>query len=162
MTTLVRWNPALETDPFQQDMNRLFDAFFRAAGNGNGSARWQPAMDLGETEEAITLTADLPGVREEDIAVEVKDGTLTVAGERKDERRQDGAGFHRTERRFGRFSRSLALPRGIDAESVQADFTDGVLEIRIPKPEERKPHRVRIGAGSSAPAIEGEASERVE
>ena len=150
---LVRWDPAVEVDSLQSEVNRLFDGFFgggrAAAGNGNGATRrWVPAMDLAETEDHLVLTADLPGLGEEDISIEIKDGVLTIAGERRDSSEHSGKGYHRVERSFGRFSRSLTLPDGIDAESVAAGFDRGVLEVRIPKPAERKPHKVEIAAGT--------------
>lgn len=147
---LVRWDPVRELDSFQSDMNRLFDSFFgrREASGGNGyGRRWIPAMDLVETEDDLVLRADLPGLDRDDIEIEVKDNTLTVCGERKAEQEEKGEGFYRVERAFGSFSRSLDLPRGIDAGAVQASFDKGVLEVRIPKPEERKPTRVEIGGG---------------
>jgi HSP20 family protein len=148
---LVRWDPARELDTFQTDMNRLFDSFFGrrdAAPNGNGYARrWIPAMDLVETDGELVLRADLPGLDRDDIEIEVKDNILTVSGERKAEHEEKGEGFYRVERASGRFSRSLDLPRGIDAGGVKANFDRGVLEVRIPKPEERKPTRVEIGSG---------------
>ena len=163
MTTLVRWDPAVEVDSLQSEMNRLFDGFFGGRSNGSESARrWVPQMDLAETEDDLVLTADLPGVSPDDVSIEIKEGTLTVAGERKDRRESKGAGYHRVERRFGGFSRTMTLPRGVDAEGVAADFADGVLEVRIPKPEERKPHRVEIGRGGEQAAIEGEGSEKTE
>jgi HSP20 family protein len=162
MATLVRWDPSVEVDSLQSEMNRLFDGFFGARTGGNGNARrWVPAMDLAETEDELILTADLPGLDEDDISIEIKDGTLTLAGERKDTRQSEGRGYHRVERSFGRFSRTMSMPRGVDAESVRAHFHQGVLEVHIPKPEERKPHRVQISAnGNGKPAIEGEAAEK--
>ena len=163
MTTLVRWDPAAEVDSLQSEMNRLFDGFFGGRANGsNGTARrWIPPMDLAETDDELILTADLPGVGEEDVAIEIKDGALTISGERKNAREQSGHGYHRVERSFGRFARTLALPRGVDAESVAASFADGVLEVRIPKPAERKPHRVQIGRnGQEQASIEGEATQK--
>jgi HSP20 family protein len=161
MTTLVRWDPIVEADSLQSEMNRLFDGFFgRSGSSGNGARRWIPAMDLAETDEELVLTADLPGMSEEDIAIEVKDNVLAISGERRDERKEGGRGFHRAERSFGRFSRTLALPRGVDAQRVSARFDQGVLEVHIPKPEERKPYRVRIGSGDEGRAIEGAGTER--
>jgi HSP20 family protein len=150
---LVRWEPAREVDSLQSEVNRVFDAFF-----GNGGARtrrWVPAMDLVETEDQLVLRADLPGLSRDDVEIEIKDGVLTVSGERKTDHEEKSEGFYRVERAFGRFSRSLTLPDGIDAERVAAEFNDGVLEVRIPKPEETKPHRVAIDAGS----VEGSATE---
>jgi HSP20 family protein len=144
---LIRWEPARELDSLQGDMNRLFDRFFEN-GRTNGSARrWIPAMDLVETEDNLVLRADLPGMSEDDLNIEIKDGVLTISGERKARHEEKGEGFHRVERSFGSFSRSLSLPDGVDANGVAADFRDGVLEVRIPKPEETKPTRVAIGKG---------------
>jgi HSP20 family protein len=139
-------------------MNRLFDTFFGAPAANGGAAgrRWVPAMDLVETEDQLVLRADLPGLAKDDVDIEIKDGVLTIAGERKAEHERKGEGFYRVERAFGRFSRSLSLPDGIDAEKIAADFKDGVLEVRIPKPAESKPHRVAIGAGS----VNGTATEQ--
>jgi HSP20 family protein len=112
-------------------------------------------MDLVETDEHLVLKTDLPGLDSEDVQIEVNDGVLTVSGERKTEHEEQREGYHRVERAYGGFSRSLTLPRDIDAEQVEASFDKGVLEVRIPKPAERKPHRVQIGR-----TVNGEAQER--
>jgi HSP20 family protein len=143
---LVRWDPARELDSLQAEMNRVFDTFFGGRPNG-GTRRWVPAMDLVETDDHLVLRADLPGLERDDVNVEVKDGILTISGERKAEHEERTDGFHRVERAFGGFSRSLSLPEGVDPEQVNAEFDKGVLEVRIPKPEERQPHRVQIGPG---------------
>lgn len=157
---LVRWDPARELDALQGDMNRLFDTFFGrregAAGGGYASRRWIPPMDLVETEDQLVLRADLPGVEEQDIGIEVKDGVLTVSGERRSQHEEKREGFHRVERSFGRFSRSLELPKGVDPQSVSAHFDKGVLEVRMPKPAERKPTRIEINPGGEKPVIEAE------
>src|SRR4051794_19682170 len=157
---LVRWDPARELDALQGDMNRLFDGFFGrregAAGGGYASRRWIPPMDLVETEDHLVLRADLPGVEEQDIEIEVKDGVLTVSGERKSQHEDKREGFHRVERSFGRFSRALELPKGVDPQSVSAHFDKGVLEVRMPKPVERKPTRIEINSGEQRPVIEAE------
>jgi HSP20 family protein len=154
---LVRWEPAREVDSLQSEVNRVFDAFFGNA-SGNRTRRWVPAMDLVETEDHLVLRADLPGLSRDDVEIEIKDGVLTVAGERRADHEEKSEGFYRVERAFGRFSRSLTLPDGVDADSVAAEFEDGVLEVRIPKPEERKPHRVQIGSES----VNGSATETTE
>lgn len=157
---LIRWEPTRELSSLQGEMNRLFNTFFDAPatpGNGGtGVRRWVPAMDLVETEDSFVLRADLPGMSEEDIAIEVEDNVLTVSGERKAEQDERGEGFYRVERAFGSFRRSLTLPEGVDPKAVQAAFDKGVLEVRIPKPEERKPRRVSIRVGGEQPAIEGD------
>jgi HSP20 family protein len=151
---LVRWDPSRDVDTLQSEVNRIFDTFF--GGNDVRTRRWVPAMDLVETDDHLVLRADLPGLKREDVEIEVKDGVLTVAGERKAEQERRSEGYYRVERAFGTFSRSLTLPKGIDPQQVAAEFEDGVLEVRIPKPEETKPVRVAIGAGD----VEGEASEK--
>jgi HSP20 family protein len=155
---IVRWDPGFEVDSLQSEVNRIFDGFFGGAGRqGNGrSRRWIPAMDLAETEDELVLTADLPGMDEDEISIEVKDRVLTIAGERSSSSEEKDRGYHRLERSHGRFARSLTLPSGVDSERVAASFDRGVLEVRIPKPEHRKPHRVAI----AAPPLEGEATEQ--
>jgi HSP20 family protein len=157
--TVVRWEPLRELGSLQNEVNRLFNSVFDAphpgGGNGGGTMRrWMPAMDLVETDESFILRADLPGLSEEDIKIELEDGTLTVSGERKAEHESKNEGYYRVERAVGAFSRSLTLPQGIDPESVTASFDRGVLEVRIPKPEQRKPRRIEIG-GAAQQTIEG-------
>jgi HSP20 family protein len=147
--TIVRWEPFRELNTLQNEMNRLFNTVFDAPSPANGGStlrRWMPAMDLVETDDHFVLRADLPGMSQDDVKIEFEDGTLTVSGERKAEHESKNEGYYRVERAFGSFSRSLTLPRGIDAEAVTANFENGVLEIRIPKPEERKPRRIEIGS----------------
>ena len=153
--TIVRWEPLRELGSLQNEMNRLFGTVFDTPSPSNGGTmrRWMPAMDLVETDEHFVLRADLPGLTEDDIKIEFEDGTLTVSGERKAEHETKNEGYYRVERAFGSFSRSLTLPKGIDAEAVSASFDRGVLEVRVPKPEERKPRRIEIG-GSAQPTIE--------
>jgi HSP20 family protein len=155
MAALVRWDRARELDSLQGEMNRLFDTFFGGRPDA-GSRRWVPAMDLVETDDHLVLRADLPGLSEDDVEIEVKDNLVTISGERKAEKEERGEGYYRIERASGGFSRSLSLPEGVDAEEVTAEFDKGVLEVRIPKPEETKPHRVQISAGSVA----GKATEK--
>jgi HSP20 family protein len=154
---VVRWEPFREFTTLQNEMNRLFNTVFDAPAPGNGGntlRRWMPAMDLVETEDHFVLRADLPGMKEDDVKIEFEDGTLTVSGERKAEHESKNEGYYRVERAFGAFSRSLTLPQGIDPEAVTARFDNGVLEVRIPKPEERKPRRIEIGAAGQK-TIEG-------
>jgi HSP20 family protein len=127
--------------------------------NGNGHGRWAPAMDLVETEDAFLLKADLPGLSEEDVALEVQDNVLTLSGERRFEHEVKRDGYHRIERGSGSFARSLTLPDGVDPDAIAASFDRGVLEIRIPKPEAKKPRRLQIAVGDSRPAIEGSETE---
>ena len=151
---LVRWDPARELDTLQGEMNRLFSSFFdtpRPAGNGGAARRWIPAMDLVETDDHFVLKADLPGLTESDVNIELESNVLTISGERKAEHEAKKDGYYRLERTSGTFSRTLTLPEGIDADAVTANFDNGVLEVRIPKPAEAKPRRVQIGVGGGEP-----------
>ena len=156
---LVRWEPVRELTSLQSEMNRLFNTFFdtptAGAGNGNAVRRWVPSMDLVETDEHFVLRADLPGLTEADVSIELEDNVLTVSGERTAEHEDKKEGFYRMERSFGQFRRSLTLPDGVDADGIAATFDKGVLEVRIPKPEERKPRRVAIQVSDKPAAIEG-------
>ena len=142
---VVRWEPLRELSSPQNEMNRLFSTVFDQPTTGQGTLRrWMPAMDLVETDEHFVLGADLPGMTQEDVNIELEDRVLTVSGERKATHETTKDGFHRVERAFGAFSRSLTLPEGINPEAVEASFDRGVLEVRIPKPEERKPRKIAI------------------
>ena len=164
---LIRWEPARELATIQSEMNRLFNTFFEPAGGTNGSSpstgrRWVPAMDLVESEDEFVLRADLPGLSENDVNIELEDNVLTVSGERKAEHEERKEGYYRVERASGQFSRSLTLPEGIDPDSIRANFENGVLEVRIPKPEARKPKTVEITVGGAPNTIEAEAGESQE
>ena len=147
---IVRWEPLREFSTLQNEMNRLFNTVFDAPAQGNGPStrRWMPAMDLVESGDHFILRADLPGLSEEDVRIEVEDNTLTISGERKAEHENRQEGSFRVERAFGAFSRTLTLPQGVNAEAVSASFDRGVLEVRIPKPEERKPRRIEISSNA--------------
>jgi HSP20 family protein len=160
---LIRWEPVRELNTLQGEMNRLFNTLFDTPPQNGGAAavrRWIPAMDLVETDEEFVLRADLPGLSQEDVNVELEDNVLTVSGERKSEHEERKEGYYRVERASGAFSRSLTLPEGVDASAIKAGFDKGVLEVRIPKPEERKPRKVAISVGgdSETRTIEGSAS----
>ncbi len=158
---LIRWEPVRELNTIQSEMNRLFNTFFDTPATGTGTTgngghrRWLPAMDLLETENDFVLRADLPGLSEQDVNIELEDNVLTVSGERKAEHEERKEGYYRVERASGSFSRSLTLPEGINPDAVKATFDRGVLEVRIPKPEERKPRKVSISVGGEQKTIEG-------
>ncbi|QEC47880.1 Hsp20/alpha crystallin family protein [Baekduia soli] len=162
---LIRWEPARELNALQGEMNRLFSTFFDApaAGTPDGPGaprRWIPAMDLVETDDHFVLRADLPGVAETDVELSLEENVLTVSGERHAEQEVRRDGFHRIERASGTFRRSLTLPEGVDGDAISASFDRGVLEVRIPKPAERKPRRLQIQVGDAPTPIEGRAAEQ--
>ncbi len=149
MTLLMR------PEPFTQEFDRLFSSLFE--NGGRRVQRWVPAMDLVEADDHFVQKADLPGLAEDDVAIEVQDGVLTISGSREAEHERKEQGWYRLERSYGSFSRSLTLPDGVDPDKVEASFDRGVLEIQIPKPEERKPRRIAIGStnGNGHKTIEG-------
>jgi HSP20 family protein len=132
--------------------------------NGNGTTSgtvarsWAPALDVWETDDEVVYAFDLPGIPEDKIAVEFENGVLTVSAERErsDEVKQDG--FYRYERRVGTFARTISLPEGVTEDDVKASHANGVLEVRVRKPEEAKPRRIEIGVKGDK-TIEGTATE---
>jgi len=153
---LIRWEPARELQSIQHEVNRLFGSFLDPhAGVEIGARRWLPAIDLVEEGDHYVLRADVPGVSQDELKVELEDNVLTLSGERKSEHEERKDGYYRIERASGSFSRSLTLPEGVDPDAIEARFERGVLEVRIPKPAERKPRRVAIDVGEKAPVIEG-------
>jgi HSP20 family protein len=152
---LVRWEPFRELAALQNEMGRWMGQLgMTTPGNGQTST-WLPAVDVWETENELVLSFDLPGIPEDKIAVELDDNVLTVSGERERTQEHSTDRFYRFERRFGQFSRSVTLPQGVDESQINADFKNGVLEVRVPKPEEQKPRRIQIG---SQGAIEGKST----
>jgi len=150
VATLVRWEPARELASLQAEMSRLMNGVFDS--NGRAAQDWVPAADVWETEEELVYALDLPGVGEDDITIELHDDTLTVTAQRERPRDSSEHGFMRFERRFGSFSRSLAVPAGVTEDAVQADYRNGVLEVRVAKPAAPKPRRIKLGGGH--PTIE--------
>lgn len=145
MATLVRWEPFRDIAQMQTEMGRLFDGLLST--RGRASEGWVPALDVWETESDIVYAFDLPGLSQSEISIEVADDTLTVTGERRRETEEQGERFFRFERRYGTFSRAVGLPAGVDDSKIAAAYEDGVLEVRVPKPEEAKPRRIQLGAG---------------
>jgi HSP20 family protein len=142
MTTLVRWEPFRELASLQTEMSRWMNGMLE--GNGRTTQNWVPALDVWETPSEVVYAFDLPGIPEEAVTIEVKDDTLTVSAEREKTQETDENGFYRFERRYGTFARAVGLPQGVDQEQINARYENGVLEIRVPKPEEQKPRRIEL------------------
>lgn len=149
---LIRWEPfgsiRRRRDVFsdltgmQQEMNRLFDEFFGESRADEGS--WLPAVDVSETDNEMIIRAELPGMAQEDIELNLQENVLTLKGEKKKEEQEEQENFHRVERSYGGFSRTLTLPANVKAEQIQASFKDGVLLITLPKAEEAKTKKIAI------------------
>jgi HSP20 family protein len=138
-------------DPFLAAPFRLMDELMRStAGNGNRVTGFTPLVDVHETEEEYLVKVDLPGVKADDVNVEVNENVLSISGSRVAE---EAGQAQLVERPYGSFVRTLTLPQGVDDDSIKAGYQDGVLELRIPKPAERKPKKITIG-GAGEKAIE--------
>ena len=148
--TLVRWDPFRDLVGIQDELNRLFGRTYSGGEPMRPSAAgaWMPAMDVFETEDTIVAKLELPGIEPGDVEVAVEDSTLTVSGKREFSSETNEENYHRVERRYGSFSRSIALPQTVDVEKVSAKFDKGVLEIAVPKVERAKPKRIEIEAVS--------------
>ena len=157
MATVVRWQPWTELAGLQTDMSRLMNGLLESNGKANQS--WVPALDVWETDTEVVYAFDLPGLAEDEITIEAHDGSLTVTGERTRTNETSNDRYYRFERRHGTFTRTVGLPQGISEDAIQATFTNGVLEIHVPKPEQTKPRRIQVGNGSKA-TIEGEATKK--
>jgi HSP20 family protein len=149
---IVRWEPLRELTALQNEMSRLVGSAF---GEGNGQQRaWVPAVDVWETDEEVVYAFDVPGIPEDKISIEFEDNSLTVSGERERTKEISDERFYRFERRFGSFSRTIGLPQNVSEDQIRADYKEGVLEVRVAKPETPKPRRIQIRGGEKG-TIEG-------
>jgi HSP20 family protein len=162
---IVRFDRSPRFGPIHGEMSRLFSTFFDTpttrGANGGAMHHWIPAMDLVQGDEHIVLKADLPGMTEADVNIEVDDNVLRISGKRQTEVEDKHEGYYRRERTTGAFSRALALPEGIDPAAVTATFSNGVLDVRIPKPIQATPHRVPIAAGADSQTTDSNADETI-
>ncbi|RMH60126.1 MAG: Hsp20/alpha crystallin family protein [Zetaproteobacteria bacterium] len=138
--TLMRWSPWQELETINRQLARLLDD----TGFGTDTAAWLPAVDIRETDDELRVLAELPGIEKKDVHVEVREGVLTISGERRYEKDVKEENVHRSERAYGRFSRSFVLPAQVDADKVEARMRNGVLEVRLPKVESAKPKAITI------------------
>jgi len=155
--TIVRWNPR-ETRPLDQTMARTFDDFFNGYGSwpgldfpwntlrGNANVAWEPFVDIYETADEVVVHAELPGMNRDDIELTVEKGVLTLSGQRPAGNEAPADNYIRLERRYGRFTRSFTLPGLVDSDNIKAEYTDGILTVRLPKVESAKPRRIQIVA----------------
>ncbi len=143
---LVRWSPWRDIMSVQDEMNRLFSGLMRPAEGGTQAEQWMPAVDISETDEGFVVTADVPGMKGDDIKISVSNNVLSLRGEKKNVREDAKENFHRVERSYGLFERTFTLPSGVAAENIRAKYKDGVLEIRLPKSKEAKPKEIKVEA----------------
>ena len=144
MVTIARLEPFRGISTLQHQFNRLFNESFRTHAEEPALATWAPAVDIYETPNELVVKADLPDVNEKDIDVRVENNLLTIRGERKFEKSVSEENYLRVERTYGAFSRSFSLPNTVNAESIGAEYKNGVLTVTLPKREESKPRQVKV------------------
>jgi HSP20 family protein len=141
---LVRWEPFAGFGNLPALFNDLFDGNYDRSPARPSASKWYPAVDVLESKDAYVIRAELPGMKREDIKVEVKDGTLVLSGERKSEKPAEGVEYRHVERVAAKFWRSFSLPENAKQDGIEASYKDGVIEIRVPKVEEAKPRQIEI------------------
>jgi HSP20 family protein len=152
--SVLRWDPFQDLLSLQDEMNRVFD---RAAGRSNDTSgqptrAWAPALDIAERKDAYVVTVEVPGVSSDDIDVTLENNLLTIQGERR-LAEDSSQRFHRIERAYGPFRRSVSLPSSVQADAIQASYADGLLHLVVPKAEEAKPKKIAVTAGDQRQSV---------
>jgi len=150
---ILRWKPYSGWDPFKEalDMHNRIDQLFGARFGGSSAAEeeslqeaWYPSVDIHEDKNNLIIKAELPGIKKEDVSLEIKDNVLTIKGERKRDEEIKRENYHRIERVYGSFSRSFTLPDAVKEDKVTAGYKDGILEITLPKAEKAQTKAIPI------------------
>lgn len=157
MYTLTRWDPFRDMMIMRNSMDRLFDSYLR--GEDGEPTAWSLALDVAEKPDEFVVKASLPGVKPEDVEVTYSENVLTIKGEVQSEEEKEDSRWHLRERRYGFFTRSITLPRGIQGDAIEASYDAGVLTLHLPKREEVKPKRIAIRSGEKAHMIEGKVAD---
>ena len=155
--SVSRWDPFQDLLSIQDEMNQVFGRVLGQPGQrGEQTARaWAPALDIAERNDAYVVTVEVPGIKPEQLDITLEDGVLTISGERRFEEETKEAQYHRIERSYGAFRRSITLPTRVMADAIDASFEDGVLQVVVPKAEEAKPKRIEV---RTRQAVEGTSS----
>jgi Molecular chaperone (small heat shock protein) len=148
---VIKYDPFRELRSLQDEVNRLFTSTFTRGGDSDlMRGAWSPSVDIFENKDQIVLEAELPGMKPEEVEISIENNVLTISGERKFEKRDEGDNFHRVERAYGTFTRSFTLPPTVNTEDAQAEFDNGILRLTLAKREEAKPRRIEIKTTGSA------------
>jgi HSP20 family protein len=143
--SLVKWSPAKSIFSLKDEMDRVFNDFL-----GNESllvdnmVNLTPLVNIEETDNDYIITAELPGIEKKDIKITFQNNMLNISGEKKEEKEMDNRNFHRVERRYGKFSRSIAIPSSIELDKIDASYKNGILTVKVPKSEEAKPKEIEV------------------
>jgi HSP20 family protein len=143
---IIRWDPFRDLITLREKMNRLFEEAYSARGEERDlvSSSWAPSVDIYETENELVLTAEVPGIDDDNIEIKIEDNTLTLKGERNFEKETEEENYHRIERAYGSFYRSFSMPPYINQDKIEAEHENGVLRITMPKKHETKPRTVKV------------------
>ena len=150
--SMVRWDPLRDLEEMGDRLNRVFGGLSRSGSTrslqGDREALtmpdWAPMVDIAETDEEFLIKAEIPEVKKEDVKVSIENGVLTIRGERKQEKEEQGKRYHRVERYYGSFLRTFTVPDNVDESRVKAEFKDGVLNLHLPKSEKAKPKAIDV------------------
>ena len=145
--SIVRWDPLRNVAVLQDRINRMFNEAFGSSKDFEDEvsmSAWRPATDIYDTDNALVIKTEIPGIEKDDVSIEVKGNVLTIKGERSFDKEIKEENYYRKERSFGKFQRSFALPEAVNPEVIKANFKNGVLEIKVPKTEEKKPKQISI------------------
>ncbi len=149
---LITYDPFRELRSLQDEVNRVFSSNLNRSGeSGMGRGAWNPSVDIFENKDHLVLEAELPGLSPDDVDISVENNVLTIHGERKFEKQDDGDNFHRVERSYGSFTRSFTLPPTVSSEEVDATFDNGILRVELAKREDAKPRRIEVKGGDRKP-----------
>jgi len=151
--SIVRYDPFRDLRTLQEEVNRLFSTNLTRAFDDEGIGRgaWAPSVDIYENKDQIVLEAELPGMKQDDFDLSIENNVITLRGERKFEKTDEGDNYHRVERSYGSFTRSFTLPQTVSAEGATAEYNNGVLRVTLPKREETKARRIQVsGTGTGA------------
>jgi len=140
---LSKWEPFRDMLSLRADMDRLFKSLFGEVPEER-EGFWAPVMDIEEDNDNIMVKAEIPGMKKEDIKVSVRNNVLMISGERKQEKEIKNKTYHRIERYYGKFSRTIALPSEVETDKIKASYKDGVLMVILPKPESKKPQQIDV------------------
>jgi HSP20 family protein len=153
---ITRWDPFREVLTLQNRLNSLFQDYNRSAGDGElvSTASFVPPVDIYEDEHKIVLKLEVPGMKQEDLDIQMENNNLTVRGERKFEKEEKEENFHRIERRYGSFYRAFTIPNTVNPDSVKADYDAGVLRIQLEKRAEAKPKQIKVQVAAGPKQVE--------
>lgn len=161
---ITRWDPFRDVATLQNRLNSLFQDYNRGENSGDpvSAASFVPPVDIYEDEHKIVLKLEVPGMKQEDLDIQLENNNLTVRGERKFEKEEKEENFHRVERRYGSFYRAFTIPNTVNPDSIKADYEAGVLRVQLEKRAEAKPKQIKVQVGGSAPKVESGSAKQVE